>query len=114
MSKFTVTCFCKKTDIKFYSPANYGGDIIARVYCPLCSDRAPEEALMIRVDGVPRHNGLYGIDWNQGTLKYLDPSFKDLEDWYRNFFGKKKLIFDFINPRSKKPQYEILGIRETD
>ncbi len=115
MNKFTITCFCKKSNVKFRSPAGYGAEIIARLYCPFCSDRAPEEALFIEVNGVPKKNGLYAIAWNQGVLKYMEPDFHDQELWYRHFFGKKKLIFDFIPPQNghtKKSLYEIIGIKE--
>jgi hypothetical protein len=112
MTRFTITCFCKKSNIRFRSPAGFGAEIIARVFCPFCCDRAPEEALFIRVEGMPRKTGLYAIDWNQGVLKYMAPDFHDHEHWYRDFFGKKKLIFDFIPPKSKKALYEIVGLKE--
>lgn len=112
MTKFTITCFCKKSNIKFRSANNYGASIIARVYCPHCSKRAPEEALFIKVNGVPKKDGIYAIDWNQGILKYMAPGFHDHEHWYRDFFGKKKLIFDFIPAKSKQPLHEIIGLKE--
>ncbi|KKU13206.1 MAG: hypothetical protein UX17_C0024G0002 [Parcubacteria group bacterium GW2011_GWC2_45_7] len=112
MTRFTITCFCKRTNIKFRSPANFGAEIIARVYCPRCSDRAPCEALLIHVEGVPGKIGIYAIDWNQGALQYLDPKFHNHEHWYENFFGKRKLIFNFIPEKTKGSLYTVHGLKE--
>lgn len=109
MTRFTITCFCRKTNLKFRSLANYSAEIITRLYCPKCVDRAPEEALLIRVFKTPKNDGLYALDWNQGVLKYLDPKFRDQESWYANFFGKKKLIFDFLPNKKPERFYEIVG-----
>ncbi|MDO8505781.1 MAG: hypothetical protein Q7S48_04355 [bacterium] len=101
MTRFTITCFCKRQNIKFRSPENYNAEIISRVYCPKCSDRANKDALMIDVDGVYGNEGVYAIFWNTKILETINPDYLSREHWKEDFFGKRKLIFDFISPNAR-------------
>jgi hypothetical protein len=54
MTKFTITCFCRRSNIKFRSVTGYSTEIIARLYCPFCSCHAPQDELFIQVEGMPK------------------------------------------------------------
>lgn len=101
MTKFTITCFCGRKHIKFRSPVNYSAGIIARLYCPLCSKKALTEALTIEVNGLRDNDGIYALEWNPAILTSLDPDYRKRPRWKEDFFGKRKLIFDFIPPSAR-------------
>ena len=101
MTRFTITCACKKNNIKFRSPENYSAEIISRVYCPKCSNRAGNDALIIDVEGVHGNDGTYAIDLNATMLETINPEYRARQYWKEDFFGKRKLIFDFISPNAR-------------
>lgn len=101
MTRFTITCSCGRKHIKFRSPENYSAGIITRLYCPLCSKKAPKEALIIELNGLHDRDGLYAIEWNLVVLASLDPKYRTRPHWKEDFFGKRKLIFDFIPPAAR-------------
>ncbi|MBI2552106.1 hypothetical protein HYW17_02290 [Candidatus Uhrbacteria bacterium] len=101
MTRFTITCFCGRKHIKFRSPKNYSAGVIARLYCSSCSKKAPREALIIEVTGLYEYDGRYAITWNPAILAALDPQYRARPRWKEDFFGKRKLIFDFIPPGAR-------------
>ena len=56
---------------------------------------------MIRVEGVYGNEGTYAIFWNTKILEQLNPGYLTRPHWKEDFFGKRKLIFDFISPNAR-------------
>lgn len=109
MHLFTKRCFCREQDVPFRAEARFDEHAVANVFCPRCSDRAPGEALMVAVVGIPGWSGIYGIDWNQDSLREKDPSFKDTEAYFTRL-SARGVSFGFL-PKGRADAYATaLGI----
>lgn len=110
MTRFTITCSCKKSHIPFISAANFGADVVEAVYCPRCSASAPANAFRIGVAGAAKKDGLYAIIWNDGAAAfYRERAGFEKDNGLYDLFGKKKLIFELVNPRTHTVTYDMLG-----
>ncbi len=56
---------------------------------------------MIDVDGVYGSEGIYAIFWNAKILETINSDYLARQHWKEDFFGKRKLIFDFISPNAR-------------
>ena len=56
---------------------------------------------MIDVDGVYGQEGAYAIFWNAEALEKINSDYLTRPHWKEDFFGKRKLIFDFISPNAR-------------
>ena len=112
MRVFKKTCFGHTREIPFRSSADFDEHAVAQVFCSLCSDRAPGEALSVAVTGVPGWSGVYAIDWNQGYLEHADPKFRDREPYYSELFRSGRCSFGFLPREHAERSYTVLGIRE--
>ncbi len=110
MTKFTITCSCKQSHVPFISPANFGADIVEAVYCPKCITTAPANAFHIVVDGAAKKSGEYALIWNDGAAAYYrERAGLGNDNGLYDLFGKKKLIFELVNPRTHNVTYDLLG-----
>jgi hypothetical protein len=98
--------------IPFRSTERFDDHAIARVFCPICADRAPAEGFLVVVTGVPGWSGIYAIDWNQDFLEEKDPSFRDSEPYYRKLFSSGGVAFGFLPAKHADRSYDFLGIKE--
>jgi hypothetical protein len=112
MHIFSKNCYCRSYTVPFRSTEKFDEHAIANVFCPICSDRAPGEAFMVAVTGVPGWCGIYGIDWNQRFLEERDALFADSEAYYKNLFSSGGVTFGFLPAASSARAYDALGIRE--
>jgi hypothetical protein len=109
--KFTKKCFCQKNEIEFYCDENLNEDAVDILYCPACSDRAPEDSLLVQVTGIPETLGIWGIKYNPAVLKEVDSEFEDSDAYYESLFRNGRCVFEKIWKKRKKPTYEIVGIK---
>lgn len=97
--------------VPFRSSEAFDEHAIANVFCPVCSDRAPSEAFMVAVTGVPGWSGVYGIDWNQSYLRERAPGFRDTFAYYRKLFEKGDVSFGFLPKVGAGRAFDVLGIK---
>lgn len=110
MTRFTITCNCKQSHIPFISPANFGADIVEAVYCPKCVAKSPANAFHIIVDGAGKKSGEYALIWNDGAAAfYRERAGLTNDNGLYDLFGKKKLVFELVNPRTHDVTYNMLG-----
>ena len=74
------TCLCTKRTLEFRS--EFESDVVARIYCPACVDRAPGDAVIFDLCEPGEFEGIWGVIYNKGELKRLDPHFRDSDDYY--------------------------------
>lgn len=111
MLTFTKKCFCQKTITKFYCFKNFNEDVVDIFYCPLCSDRASTDSLLVRIIDIPKMAGVWAIKYNSAVLKEIDPKFEDSDSYYENLFRDGYCTFEAVWKKRKKPTYEIIGIK---
>lgn len=114
MHVFSRHCFCKKQTIPFRSSTPYDEHAFANIFCPRCSDRAPEDALMLEVIGVPDWSGVYGVDWNRSFLEEKDVGFKNTEKYFSKLFSSGSVCFGFLPDKKSVERFlRIDGLKET-
>ncbi len=74
------TCLCSKRTLTFTSQFN--GDVVTRIFCPECVDRAPDDAIVFDLCEPGEFAGTWGVQYNAGELKRLDPAFRDRDDYF--------------------------------
>jgi hypothetical protein len=74
------TCFCAKRTVEFRS--DFESDVVAKIYCPACVERAPEEAVIFELCDPGEFAGLWGVVYNKGELKRLDPHYRETDDYF--------------------------------
>lgn len=74
------TCLCKKRTLDFSS--QFESDTVAALFCPDCVERAPSDALVFELCEPGQFMGLWGVRYNRGELKRLDPWYRDSDDYY--------------------------------
>ncbi len=110
---FIKKCFCQKTKVEFHCDEKFNEDVVDILYCPLCSDRASGDSLLMRVTGIPEMAGIWGIKFNPTVLKEVDQKFRDSDAYYENLFRDGQCVFKKIWQKRKKPTYEIVGIKNS-
>lgn len=110
MHVFTKLCFCHTQNVPFRSTRDFDDHVIAKVFCPKCADRAPAEALLLRVAGTHGHDGVYGIEWNQGYLLEKDPAFEDEEAYYKKLVESGGVVPNFV-PEGANRSVSVVGIK---
>ncbi len=103
MTEFTKKCFCKKTEEKFVSGKDFGANVITQFFCPDCSNRAPDDAILFEVEDVPGKLGVYGIDWNIAEMKRTDPEFRDEVEYYENLLMNGDVTLADLHKEEKTP-----------
>lgn len=78
--KHQEKCLCGTRTLTFRS--DFPSDVVAKIYCPACVDRAPDEAIIFDLCEPGQFAGTWGIRYGSGELKRLDPHFRDTEDYY--------------------------------
>ncbi len=110
MHLFAKHCYCRQVDVPFRADARFDEHAVANVFCPKCSGRAPSEALIVAVVGIPGWSGIYGIDWNQDSLRERDPAFKDTEAYFTRLFEKGGVAFGFLPKGRAASAATVLGV----
>lgn len=109
---FKKKCFCKKTEEEFSSNRGLEESSITQFFCPDCSNRAPDEAMLFEVEDVPGKLGVYGAVWNKAELKRMDPDFRDEEDYYEDLVMDGGLTLKCLADEEKTPV--IWGRKQED
>ncbi len=74
------SCLCAKRSLRFNS--DFDGEVVTKIYCPDCVGRAPDEAIVFDLCEPSEYAGTWGVHYNAGELKRLDPAFRDRDDYY--------------------------------
>ena len=101
--EFTKKCFCKKTEEKFVSNLELGGSSVTQFFCPDCSNRASDDAMLFEVEDVPGHLGVYAVTWNGAELKRMDSNFRDEEDYYEDLLISGAVTLKCLADEEKIP-----------
>lgn len=92
MIKHDETCLCKKRTLEFRS--DFKSDVVTKIYCPACVERAPDDAIIFELCEPGEYNGTWGVRYNKGELKHLDKkAFRDTDDYYLSL-----LVSDVCGP----------------
>ncbi len=110
--EFTKKCFCKKSEEEFSSNRELEESSVTQFFCPDCSNRAPETAILFEVEDVPGKLGVYGVIWNKAELKRMDPEFRDEEDYYEDLLLSGAITLKCLADEEKIPV--IWGQRSED
>jgi hypothetical protein len=78
--KHQETCLCAKHTLEFTS--EFQGDVVTKIYCPHCVDRAPDDAIVFELCEPGELAGVWGVLYNRGELERLDRAFRDADDYY--------------------------------
>lgn len=105
MAEFKKKCFCKKREENFSSNRDLNETVVTQFFCPDCSNRAPDEAVLFEVEDVPGKLGVYGIDWNESELRRLDPNFSDDLDYYEDLITSGGLTLACLAKDEKTPVF---------
>jgi hypothetical protein len=97
-TQFTTKCHCGDGELTFRSEAGYTEQVVERLYCPVCADRAAATDTMIRVSTNPDKLGIWGVGLNEASLKLMDPDTPP-----STILGTNKLII------VDEPDAEVLG-----
>lgn len=101
--EFTKKCFCKKTQEEFSSNRDLGESAVTQFFCPDCSGRAPDNAILFAVEDVPGKLGVYGVTWNPAELKRMDPEFRDEDDYYEDLLVSGAVTLKCLADEEKTP-----------
>jgi len=101
--EFTKKCFCKKSEEVFSSNRGLEESSITQFFCPDCSNRAPDEAMLFEIEDVPGKLGVYGAVWNRAELKRMDPDFRDERDYYESLVMDGGVILKCLADEEKTP-----------
>lgn len=74
------TCLCTKRVLDFRS--EFDGDVVTKIYCPECVDRAPGDAIIFELCEPGEYSGVWAVLYNKGELKRLDEHYRDSNDYY--------------------------------
>jgi len=74
------TCLCAERQLDFRS--DFDGDVVTRIFCPRCVDRAPADAVIFDLCEPGQYAGTWAVQYNAGELKRLDPAFRPAEDYF--------------------------------
>lgn len=92
MIKHDETCLCKKRTLEFRS--DFKSDVVTKIYCPECVERAPDDAIIFELCEPGEYSGAWGVRYNKGELKRLDKkAFRDTDDYYLSL-----LVSDVCGP----------------
>ncbi len=74
------TCLCKKRTVEFRS--DFAGDVVTKIYCPACVDRAPGDAIVFELCEPSEYAGRWAVLYNRSELRRLDPAFRESDDYF--------------------------------
>lgn len=100
---FSKKCFCKKREEEFSSNRALEESSITQFFCPDCSNRAPDEAILFEVEDIPGKLGVYGITWNKAELRRMDLDFRDEEDYYGGLLSEGGVTLKCLADEEKAP-----------
>lgn len=97
------TCHCTKRTLEFSS--EFEGDVVTKIWCPDCITSAPDDAIVFELCEPGEYAGVWGLKYNAGELKRLDPrAFRDTDDYYLSL-----LISGTVGPIVVKTHYRSGG-----
>lgn len=115
MKKDYISCYCGKNNTKFLFSKDFSVLTVDVLYCPQCSELAPNKSLLINVKvAYELKIGVWAIKFNPTILKEQDRNFKDKENYYLNLWDENKIFFKMLSGRAgEESRWELIGLKGT-